>query len=86
MSDRSLIQVIGRVALGILGIFLAFTVLNRLSAGSQKSTSLSVGDQADPAGTNPPRGISASNGNGSYLGASASLPGSFAASFRDIPL
>jgi hypothetical protein len=81
MSDRSLLQVIGRVSLGILGIFLAFTVLNRLSAGSQKPSSLSVGDQADPS-----EGISASDGDGFRLGASASLPGSFAASFRDIPL
>jgi hypothetical protein len=86
MLDRSFLQVIGRVALGIVGIFLAFTVLNRLSAGSQKPSSLSVGDQSDSAATDPTQGLSASDGEGPRLGANASLPGSFAASFRDIPL
>jgi|GEM_PF-6554151 len=86
MPDRSFIQLIGRVTLGILGIFLAFSVLNRLSAGSQKPSSLSVGDRVDPAGTDSTQGISARNGDGSYLGASTALPGSFAAAFRDIPL
>jgi len=86
MPDRSLFQVIGRVSLGILGIFLAFTVLNRLSVGSQKPCTLPAGDQANQSGANPPDGISAGDGDGFCMGARASLPGSFAASFRDIPL